>query len=279
MFARSEHLASLDWSQIRREYEAGVSPSMLAQLHGIASVTTIRRKIAKEDWRTPDQRDADAGKITQYVPPVAAPLPEQERVPDVPPSVALPEGDGDAEMIPAAEVIAEQALRDTAVQIQAGRPEVEMPGTEQLAQLHTERIKEQLAISTRVTSAGLRVFEIITEMLDDDGEPESVGRARMALMKLTNMNPDRETLASLLKVASDVVSRGVAIELRALGMDIQRRPGAPSEAAPDPVASNRPASGLIKMLDIETVFKLRHAAQRSIMERRQAAIAEIVEAE
>jgi hypothetical protein len=276
MFVASERMSSLNWVEIRRQYEFdGVGAQALARQHDIASVTTIRRKIKAEEWKTPAEREAEAQRTTQYVPPEPVAEPEEPPAPQQP-----ADDESDVEMIPMSEVVAERALHDTAKQIRAETADAgDVMGVHDLAALHTQRIKDQLELSSQVTAAGMRVFAIIGELLDTDSDPKMVERAQAALNKLTNVNPDRDTLAGLLKAAADVVARGVGIERRALGMDVKRRPGAPEDPVPELASPRRPAGNLIKLMDPATAFKLREMVQRQIMERRQNEIAAQVEAE
>lgn len=285
MFARSDLIQALDWTEIRRQHEEdGYSISALTRIHKVPSRTTIARRAKAEEWQM-SAVDVPPPPNPKPRQPTSDPAPQPEPAPaPEPPKPELPPFD-ETEIIPMAEIVAEQALFTAAADIQDEKFEPEVMGPERLAQLHTERIKDQLVIASRVTGAGMQVFEIISTLLDADDDPLTVARASIALRKLTNVNPDRDTLAGLLKAAADVVSKGLDIERRALGMDLRR--SAPPERGSDqptnPLSvladTTRPGARLIKMLDADMAFKLREMAQRTIMAKRQNEIAAQVEAD
>jgi hypothetical protein len=270
MFVLSERIAGLDWVEMRRQFEVdGVSLSELARRHGVASMTTVSRRAKSEQWVKPGQ-----GAVTDLAPVVAvariAPPPIQYQGP------SQPEADRDAEVIPVSEAIAESVLHATAEAMNAEQPEQPSISVHHLAAVQSGRIREQLAISEEVTSTGRKLLASIRDMLDDDpDDPDKVARASAALRRLVGVNPDRETLAGLLKASSDIITRGLDIERRALGMDIRQRGGA---AQPDPVEQltrpgpARPAATLIKRLDMDLMKRLRESAQQAIQDRRRKEI-------
>lgn len=261
----SELHASADWAEMRRLYEQeGVSRSEIQRRFGFRSGTTIARRIRAEDWRSPRNplpltlQYGDSGEVAVAADDAPAP-------------------DDEVTVIPMAALVAERALRDTARQIMDDAPgSPEVIGPSHLAALHTERIKEQLAMSKEVTNVGRLVLSRIAELFTA-GDEGSMERARAALVSLTNVNPDKDTLAGLLKAAADVVRQGVTIERLALGMDTRRKPGEQNNPIPELVSPKRAAGALIAQMDPEMAFKLRALAQRTILERRQREIQTQVE--
>lgn len=125
-----------------------------------------------------------------------------------------------------------------------------------LARLHIAAVKQQL---TTARSLRLVTNLVLARIFVAVGAPtaEDAGEARGALMFL---NPERETLAGLLKACSDVAERSIQIERRALSMD--PRTGAPPPAPPEPpVPVNQVAiEKLVGGLSNDVLMQLRGAA-------------------
>ena len=153
-------------------------------------------------------------------------------------------------MIPMAPLAAERAPRAASTPFQADGQNAAVLGANDLAALRTARIKDQLVTGDRVKHAGLRVFDLINRLLDDDADPAKAAEAQSALRRLTNVNPDKDTPGGPAEGGVGLSWRGVAIERRALGMDVKRT-GAVNPV-PDPASARRPAIALIKMMDTET---------------------------
>ena len=247
----SEHISGMNWIEVRRQYEVdGLSAAALTQQYRLKSRTTIARRVQAEGWVSPR-----VPKPSQLIKADPDPMPE-------PPAPEV-------EIIPMATIVAEKALEDTARDLVGSGASGEIIGPNALAELHTQRIKEQLALSKEVSGTGRQVFSLIRQMLDPGADPETEIAARTAMLRLTNVNPDKDTLAGLMKAAADVIKVGVSLERQALGMDVRRKPGDANDPLPEMRSPKRTAAKLIEALDADTAYKLRSALQARMQQKRQ----------
>lgn len=187
----------------------------------------------------------------------AEPSPLMPRLAPDPPRPAAPPPEIASE--PAIEP--DRVLEPTEEELSEAMEQRAMTLVNKLTRVQASRIHKQLGIADEVQQVGLRILRTISRMFEpSNGDPELEAEVQQAVVRLIRVNADRETLAGLVKAASDVVHKGITIERVALGMDIPARQlGGPVPEMP-PSVTDKPAIGLIQKLDYDTAKKLRDLA-------------------
>lgn len=136
-----------------------------------------------------------------------------------------------------------------------------------LADLHLKAVAEQIQNADRLAIVGNLVLAQVMMSIAppplEDGSPDvfSQGQARAAL---TFVNPERETLAGLLKTVSDMLERSAQMKRRALAMDPKTGSPGPFEGSNPPIGSPvRSASDVARLaqgLPPDILKRLREAS-------------------
>ena len=301
------------WDEIRRLYEnTGIGCQGLADKFGLSSKTMVKRRRDAEGWeRRGEDRIAVAAleQVVADIPldeeqapeadPAPEPIPEPEPgldpevvqainkmeiydpLPDLQsdptPTPELPEPaiapSGEAERVLAADV-GRSGLVPSVADIDDRRESV----VSQMADIHAERIRRQLAYAGEMQQVGAGILRLIKAATVPPGttDPVTLALRQQAVMSLSAINPDRDTLTGLLKAAVDVMAKGISVERLALGMSPPEKtkvgavvitPG-PNPMPSDPGGSSGPAK-VLKGLDSGSAWKLREVLAEASREARR----------
>lgn len=239
-----------DWAKIRAEWqESEISDVQLAERWGFKSTTTVRRQRLREGWAR--DIDAIAAKI------VTQAVVGKERVRT---SSALTRNEADIGLAdtkagePSDFNDKERVRPQTRQEVSRATKDSDDLGTARhLANVHAQAIRQQIGIGELAISVGTIFLDQIEALAGDD-----VDRIQRAQAALLSINPEKDTLAGVIKAIAGLLETGVKIKRLALGMDILKNP---EGVTPSQVAGGRAASKVIERLDLETLMKLRGAAQ------------------
>ena len=175
----------LPWPQIRQQYETtDISIRQLAMQRGLASKTTLVRKIREEGW-------------TRNIASIATHL----SLVHVAGGGEPPPADGEAEKIDG-DTLRREA--DAAFFLTARN----------LASMQSRRVLRQVEIAEEIQAAARAIVRRIAGVMTDDED-----MVAHHIQRLSSLCPDGEKLATLVKSAADALDRAVVIERRALGME------------------------------------------------------------
>ena len=225
------------WDLIRREYEStDISIDALSRKYGLASGTSVRRRIASNSWTrnpeaiavyittreiagtTPENAPFRVSTATKKVRKTAsAHILFSEQSEDMPPSPYTEEASGPvADATRAPPTIYQSGKRAPApVGVEVGERELQTAGG--LARQNIDVIRQQITSGDTIEQTGLDVLIKIQQYLT--AEPESDVMTQ-AVRRLIGVNPDRETLAQLMMAATSLVKAGTAMKRQALAMDV-----------------------------------------------------------
>jgi hypothetical protein len=244
----------LPWEAIRRDWQtSSISMVSLARKYGVASTTTLTRRVVSEGWK----RDADLIEANpsagQSAVALRTPLdrPANMREPPAP-----PDGSAPVDAAVANELDAELLLAQ-----------------HDLAQAVATNARRHVALAVEVQRTGLlllRRLQGVLRPLGDDAAAEALMLGN--LQRLIRVNPDRETLVGLIAAAGKTIDLGLSMERRAIVAN------AASKLAPETteaMAASMAASAkeAMKRLTPESAERLRQWAIDVQREQREAQIA------
>jgi len=266
------------WAEIREEYETTpISIRFLATRWGSITERAIRKRRDKEGWNRKisaitatlvtnamvdhgadhgADHDADHGADHSEPPPPPKPIPMDRGADHAhtrPPARRRP---GPQTPIPPVEPAPSIAERREIASQQRDREEAEALKTaKSLATIHTDAIREQAALGDEMRVTGQMIMSRIQAVLGTS-DPEERRDAQRALLSL---NPDKDSLGTLVAAAAKLIESGVAMKRRSLGMDVLSRPG--QVAASGPVLT-QPMEAVLREMPEEALMQLRNAAER-----------------
>ena len=223
----------LQWPQIRQLYETtDVSVRQLAMQWGVASKTTLDRKIRDEGWIR------NSTSIARHLTLVR-----------VGGGGLLPRSDGKAEKIHGETWRREE---DAAFLLTARN----------LASMQSKRMLRQLEIAEEIQAAGRAIIRHIEGVMTED--EDKVGGH---LKRLISLCPDGEKLSTLVKSTADAIDRAVIMERRALGMEA----AVPIQSATPDQAGDRTENAIpiVRKLDLNLAMKLREYTAQVAQEKRE----------
>jgi hypothetical protein len=265
----------LPWGEIRRQWETSeISVKALARQHGIASKTTVLRRLTDEGWK----RDADVVEARQAF---ADSILDAGAIEGTAEDGAVrtivagwkPRGYRPPDPREAASQPKPGALR-TAVAVQADGMDAESLVACSLERRRETSFARQMALACVAQDTGLLLLRRVQGVLQPpcgDGDDAADAAALGNLQRLIRINPDRETLAGLVTTGTKAIELGVALERRALAGDGSVKP-APGSEAPASLAPKGGGMELLKRMDVDTALKMRAWAVQIQNERRQAEI-------
>jgi hypothetical protein len=238
------------WRHIRETYETTeISYEQLAREWGMKSKTTIIRVAQREGWRKNVQRIADdmaraAVALDAEIDGEKAKSRHRSRnFSETPPGI-------DPQKIEPITTKTLDTLTGTTADTRAQDTEdLDVAVAVNLAKLQAEATRRHLAHARMVADIGVALVGHIYTLLSST-DPDAVGDSRMRLLTI---NPDKETLASLMKVAATMVESGSNMQRRALGMD---KGAVVQDAKPA-----QPMERVLQALSPDTLMGLRRAAQ------------------
>lgn len=267
------------WDEIRRLYETTpIGIPSLARKYGFSSKTTINRRKAKEGWAKQVDELISVSAAELIVADIRRTQEAQAPDPDPGPDPAVmqaiqemrvydpvlkPESAtahasaqaDEAEYVRAADV-GQSGMVPSVDDLEDRRDAV----VAQMAGIHAERIRTQLAHAGELQQVGTGILRLIMAATTPATDQVTLARRQHAVASLCGVNPDRETMAGLLKAASDVLSKAISLERLVLGIGPQERTkvGAvvitnPAPASADPSSPGR----VLKGLDTQSAWKLR----------------------
>lgn len=281
------------WDEIRRLYEeTSIGCVGLAKRFGFKSKTTITRRRDAEGWAKAVEEHGAVAAAEQVVadirsdaapvtaPPEPEPDPEIERAIDAmgiydplpgPLPAAVHEPYVAAERVLAADV-GRSGMVPGSADIDDRREAV----VSQIADIQAERMKTHLAYASELMQVGVGVIRLIKAptIPASTTDPVKLALKQHALMSLSGVNPDRETLAGLLKSAADVVTKGITLERHVLGITPPEKTkvGAVVITTGSNTVVSEPAGPgqVLKSLDTKSAWKMRELlAEASRAARRQ----------
>jgi len=280
------------WDEIRRLYETTpIGVPSLQKKYGFASRTTINRRKAKEGWKKQVDELISVAAAEQIVADIRreqeaqAPAPEPEPDPavvqaiqemriydPVPESDPAPEPASDeAEHVRAADV-GRSGMVPSVEDLESRRDAVVV----QMAGIHADRIRAQLTRAGEMQQVGTGILRLIMAATVPANTTDGVTLAlkQQAVMNLCGVNPDRETLAGLLKAACDILSKGIGLERQVLGIATPEKTkvgvGVVITNNTGPAADPSSPGKVLKSLDTKSAWKMRELlAEASRAARRQ----------
>ena len=329
--------ADVNWLQIRLEYETTQATLRdIAERHGLKSHNTILRKIKAQCWErsakpvvvkvTKAATETTAKMLAGHVvtpPPVetradnivVTPPTVETRADNIvadpmdppmePPQVAPEQHNGAAEAEKVAPerhngaAEAEKIAPEPPAQEIMKADEIPLLTMRELAGFRADRMRAQLMVAAKIQGTGLAILDRLCLVLNSQDSAEIA----LNIRRLIAINPERESMASLVKAAGELIDRGVIAERRALGMDIMMQPGPDRESrfgdtkstsggvyaahpvvATADVATAEPGQGiakateLIRRLDVDMAMQLREVAERTRQAQRDAITSQSQEA-
>lgn len=225
--------ADADWVRIRRAYEQeGTSPKALCEQFGIASLTSVSRRVVREGWTR------DIGLIADRLATRSVAFHEAAQAPTRRQKTARPITiDGEQPvLIPGADAPPGRRPRKTPVKPlplpKAPRRNGHLPPPPTPWELSTDHNTMLTVFNLAQRQAAVRAQEIagcdvliglgrvivdaLMRVVDIDGDPDDIGAARRQLLAL---NPDKDGLGTLAKVALGLIDGGARLKRRAFAMD------------------------------------------------------------
>lgn len=174
--------AHVPWELVRFDFEnTPISLRMLAQKYGIKHEASIRQRILRQGWRR--NMEAIASNVTNK-------------------AVALG-------------AVGIGSERATGGDISISEEASDVDASISLARRRLNQVGSEIDVGDKLLILATNMVECLTTLTDEKADGHEVLEARR---RMTNINPEKETLASLAKTAAVLAEAAILIKRRAFGM-------------------------------------------------------------
>lgn len=248
----------VDWAAIRKEYETtDISDLALSKRWGFRSGTSITRKRQHEGWT----RDLEAVTGVLVTRAIADTAHDPKRHTHTPHTHTAPQQNQASGVEEDFDVCANPGngpgrSADARAHAQAGETDDVLNTAIDLAAIRSAAIRRQLDAAAEMQKLGRALIDCMLQVAT--APVEAGGKYVDARARLTAINAEKDSLSTLMKAASGLLSDATKIERQALGLEAAKG----EEEAPAEQRRLRPED-VLPLLDARTLEVLGEAASKA----------------